>query len=135
VADADKNGRVSMLEAFDYARREVEVAYERQGILLTEHALLDDAGDRQGTAKPAADGKQGRVAGLLALGSLGGTAALPEDPALRALHEERRALERRVESLRLMKEGMDPQRYARDLEEALTALALKTRQIRDAEAR
>ena len=132
VADTDKNGRVSVLEAFEYARREVEVAYERQGILLTEHALLDDAGDRQGTAKPAADAKQGRVAGLLALGSLAGQATLPEDPALRALHEERRALERRVESLRLMKEGMDPQRYAKDLEEALTALALKSRQIRDA---
>ena len=135
VADADKNGRVSVLEAFEYARREVEVAYKRQGILLTEHALLDDAGDRKGKGEPAADTKQGRVAGLLTLGSLGGAAAVPEDPALRALHEERRALERRVESLRLMKDGMDPQRYARDLEEALTALALKSRQLREAGAK
>ncbi len=135
VADADKNGRVSVLEAFEYARREVEVAYKRQGILLTEHALLDDAGDRKGTGEPGADTKQGRVAGLLTLGSLGGSAPVSEDPALRALHEERRALERRVESLRLMKDGMDPQRYARDLEEALTALALKSRQLREAGAK
>lgn len=135
VADVDKDNRVTVLEAFEYARREVANTYERQGIILTEHALLDDAGDRKGTATPAADSKQGRVAGLLALGSMTKADALPADPALRALYEERRALERRVESLRLMKDGMDPKRYAQDLEQALTQLALKTRQIREAEKR
>jgi hypothetical protein len=133
AADADKNNRVSVLEAFEYARREVAAAYERQGIILTEHALLDDAGDGKGTDKPAADGKIGRTAGLLALGTLGESEALPADPKVRALHEERRALERRVESLRLMKDGMDPQKYTSQLEALLTELALKTRRIRDAE--
>ena len=33
AADADKNKRVSVLEAFDYARREVATAYERQGLI------------------------------------------------------------------------------------------------------
>jgi hypothetical protein len=134
-ADTDKNRRVSVLEAFDYARREVAAAYERQGIILTEHALLDDSGDKAGTAQPTADGKQGRVAALLALGSAAGGEALASDPALRALYDERRALERRVESLKLMKDSMDPQRYAGDLERLLTELALKTRQIRDAEGK
>lgn len=134
AADTDKNGRVSMLEAFAYARREVETAYERQGIILTEHALLEDAGGKEGTATPAADGKQGRTAALLSLGTAAAD-PLPADPALRALYEERRALERRVESLRLMKEGMDPQRYARDLEQVLTELALKTRRIRELESK
>jgi hypothetical protein len=132
AADTDKNGRVSFLEAFEYARREVETAYERQGILLTEHALLEDAGGKEGTATPTADGAVGRRAALLSLGSPEAD-ALPADPALRALYEERRALERRVESLRLMKDGMEPQRYARDLEQVLTELALKTRQIRETE--
>jgi hypothetical protein len=132
AADTDKNGRVSFLEAFEYARREVETAYERQGILLTEHALLEDAGGKEGTATPTADGAVGRTAALLSLGSPEAD-ALPADPALRALYEERRALERRVESLRLMKDGMEPQRYARDLEQVLTELALKTRQIREME--
>ncbi len=122
-----------MLEAFEYARREVVTAYERQGIILTEHALLDDSGDQEGTAEPAADGKEGRVAALLSLGSAAQDQALPSDPALRALHEERRALERRVESLRLMKDSMEPARYAADLEKVVTELALKTRQIRDME--
>ena len=133
TADTDKNRRVSVLEAFDFAKREVATAYERQGIILTEHALLDDSGDKQGTDKPAADGKQGRVAALLALGSTGQSDTLPADSKVRALYEERRALERRVESLRLMKDSMDAARYAADLEKLVTDLALKTRQIREAE--
>ena len=135
AADVDKNRRVSVLEAFDYARREVATAYERQGIILTEHALLDDTGDKQGTDKPAADGKEGRVASVLSLGTSAEADALPADPKLRALHEERRALERRVESLKLMKDSMEPQRYAGELEKLLTELALKTRQLRDAEGK
>ena len=132
-ADLDKNRRVSVLEAFDYARREVASAYERQGVILTEHALLDDTGDREGTAEPAADGKEGRVAALLSLGSAAAAGPQAADPRTRALHDERRALERRVEALRLMKDGMDPQRYATELEKLATELALKSRQIREIE--
>ena len=54
---------------------------------------------------------------------------------MRALYEERRALERRVESLRLMKDSMDAQKYAAELEKVVTDLALKTREIREAEGR
>jgi hypothetical protein len=135
TADADKNRRVSVLEAFDYARREVVAAYERQGIILTEHALLDDSGDKEGTPQPSADGKEGRIAAVLSLGSSDREDAVAVDPKLRALYDERRALERRVESLRLMKDSMDPQRYAADLEKVVTELALKTRQIREAEGK
>lgn len=135
AADADKNHRVSVLEAFEFARREVATAYERQGIILTEHALLDDNGDKQGTDKPAADGQEGRVAAILSLGATSDGETLPADSALRPLYEERRALERRVESLRLMKDSMDAQRYAGELEKLLTELALKTRQIREAEGK
>jgi hypothetical protein len=135
AADADKNKRVSVLEAFNYARGEVVKAYEREGIMLTEHALLDDSGDKEGSAQPTADGKEGRVAAVLALGSVGAGEPLPSDPKLRAMYEERRTLERRVESLRLLKDSMDPQRYASELEKAVTELALKSRQIREAEGR
>ena len=134
-ADADKNRKVSVLEAFDFARREVATAYERQGIILTEHALLDDSGDKEGSAQPTADGKEGRVAALLSLGTAGEGDPLPSDPKVRALYEERRALERKVESLRLMKDSMDPEKYAAELEKVVTELALKTRQIREAEGK
>ena len=100
-----------------------------------EHALLDDSGDKEGTATPTVDGKEGRVAALMSLGTAGQGDPLPSDPKLRALHEERRALERRVESLRLMKVSMDAQKYTAELEQLVTDLALKTREIRAAEGR
>jgi hypothetical protein len=132
TADVDRNRKVTVLEAFNHARREVATAYEREGIMLTEHALLDDTGDGEGTAQPAADAKEGRVASILSLGTAASDQTIPADPKLRALLDEQRALERRVESLRLLKDSMEPQRYASELEKALTELAVKSRQIREA---
>ena len=133
AADADKNQRVSMLEAFHYAKGEVTRAYEREGLLMTEHAQLDDNGDKTGSQDPTATGTDGRLAAALSLGSAADAAPLPENPALRALYLERRELERRVEALRLLKDSMPPARYASELERRVTDLALKTREIRTLE--
>jgi hypothetical protein len=135
AADADKNRRVSVLEAFDAARSGVARAYEQEGIMLTEHPLLDDSGDRQGSGEPKPDGKNGRIAAMLSLGTAASGEPLPDDPKLRALYEERRDMERRVEGLKLLKAGMDPARYAAELEKLLTDLALKSRQIKDLEGK
>lgn len=134
AADADKNRRISMLEAFNAARMDVARAYEREGIMLTEHPLLDDSGEGKGAGEPEVDGPVGRIASMIALGTTA-TDPLPTDPALRALYLERRELERRVEALKLLKSGMPPARYASELEKLLTDLALKSKQIRDAEGR
>jgi hypothetical protein len=131
-ADADKNRRVSMLEAFRYAKGEVTKAYEREGLLATEHALLDDNGDKQGSPDPSATTADGKIASTMSIGSAA-DAALPSDPTLRALYIERRDLERRVEALRLLKDSMEPAKYAAQLEKLVTDLALKTREIRAAE--
>ncbi len=135
AADADKNRRISVLEAFNAARAGVARAYEQEGIMLTEHPLLDDSGDKQGTTDPKADGKNGRVASILSLGTATSAEAMPADPKLRALYDERRLLERRVEALKLLKTGMEPARYAAELEKLLTELAMKSRDIRDLEGR
>jgi len=139
AADADKNKRVSVLEAFRFAKMEVTRAYEREGLLATEHALLDDDGDKEGSPDPSNTGtdpknKDGKVAAVLSLG-VAGDDGLPADPKLRALHVERRDLERRVESLRLLKESMDQAKYSAELEKLVTAIALKTREIRAAEGK
>jgi len=131
-ADADKNRRISVLEAFTFAKREVATAYEREGIMLTEHALLNDSGG-EGVANPAADGKQGKVAALLSLGSATATDPLPADPKLRALYLGRRDLERHIEALKLLKGSMPADRYTSELEKLATDLALKTRAIRELE--
>ena len=60
--DRDKNNRVSVLEAFDYARANVQQWYAEQGRLVTEHAVLDDNGDGLFSLTPAVD----QVDGLLA---------------------------------------------------------------------
>ena len=132
-ADADKNRRVSMLEAFQFAKAAVQRAYEKEGLLSTEHAMLDDNGDKAGSADPSTNGPDGKVSSLLAIGSAADAAALPTDPKLRALVLEQRELEHRVESLRLLKESMDAAKYQSELEKLVTDLALKTREIRSLE--
>jgi hypothetical protein len=48
-ADLDKDGEVSLLEAFLTASRRTAEFYKEQGRLATEHALIDDNGDGLGT--------------------------------------------------------------------------------------
>ena len=48
-ADLDKDGQVSLLEAFLTANGRVDEYYRTRSQLATEHALLDDNGDRLGT--------------------------------------------------------------------------------------
>ena len=138
AADLDKNKRISVLEAFNFAKAEVARAYEREGLLATEHALLDDDGDKEGSQTPGVAGKDGKVsadgkvAGIISFGVAGDD--LPTEPALRALYLERRDLERRIESLRLLKESMAPAKYQQELESLGVAIALKTGEIRKAEA-
>ncbi len=123
-ADRDRNGRVSVQEVFDYAAAKVKADYEKGGHIMTEHATLDD-------------GSQGKLAGSLYLAPERSRTAAAQnaDPALRALLEQRDALERQVNDLRLRKDNMDPARYDEELERLLTELALKTRAIRDFESK
>ena len=132
TADSDRDGKVSILEAFDHAKRAVAASYQREGLLPTEHALLDDNGDKEGSLEPGREAKDGSSAAVLAIGSMRRQAA-PANEKLRALYAERDAIERRIESLRLLKSGMDPAKYAAELEKLATDLALKTREIRAAE--
>lgn len=47
--DLDKDGQISLLEAFLEASRRVESFYRDDGRLVTEHALIDDNADGRGT--------------------------------------------------------------------------------------
>ncbi len=132
-ADADKNRRVTMLEAFQFAKAAVQRAYDKEGLLSTEHAVLDDNGDKVGSPDPSTTAADGKVAALMAIGSAADAMPLPADPKLRALILERRDLEHRVESLRLLKDNMEPAKYQSELEKLVTDLALKTREIRTLE--
>jgi hypothetical protein len=124
AADRDRNGRVSILEAFDYSKQLVETAYKQGGHLLTEHALMDD-------------GAEGKFAATLYLAPPRSRTAemATADPKLRALVEERDALEREVAALQQKKGTLDAAAYEAQLEKLVTELALKSRAIRDMETK
>ncbi len=131
-ADVDKNGRVSVLEAFEYARQETARSYQRDNQIATEHPLLDDDGDGEGSGEITAESADGRLARAVYLTPA--QAVLTEDvddPELRRLLEERAELEARVQALRDLRDSMDPDVYQRELEALLLELALKNREIRE----
>jgi hypothetical protein len=120
-ADKDKNGRVSILEAFEYAKAEVAREYEKGNRLLTEHAVLED-------------GSGGELARSLFLAAEGGRVAelSAGDPQLSALLEERKRIEARVEALKAKKGSLPAETYEQELEKLLVELALKSEAIRKA---
>jgi len=124
AADRDRNGHVSVLEAFEYAKAKVTQAFQQKGLLLTEHAAMDDGGD--GLAATIFLGI-GRADGALAVDT--------SDPEMKALVDERDALDREIAALKLKKTAMDEAQYDGQMERLLTDLALKTKAIRDLQAK
>lgn len=125
-ADADKDERVSLLEAFDYARREVARRYQREGLILTEHAVLDDDGDGAAVETPAATGAgDGARARRTWLGPSRAAvaASAADDPALRALYARKDSIQRAIDELRGRKPAMEPAAYDDALEALLLELA------------
>jgi hypothetical protein len=135
--DLDKDGRISLSEAFQYATREVDRYYESQNLLATEHALLDDDGDGEGSTELDDEATDGLLARGFWLGATAGASALgaiPDsitDPELLRLYQEKADLERRVRELRALRGQMEESRYEAELEAILVELALKNREIRE----
>ena len=124
-ADTDRNGRVSMAEAFEYAKSKAAATYTKAGTILTEHATLDDS-------------REGRFAATLYLESERARAdktAKVANPELRALLEQQQALQTQIDGLKLKKDVMPPAEYDQQMEKLLTELAVKARAIREIEAK
>ena len=134
VGDADKDGRVSLLEAFVYARREVERTFEQGNRIATEHALLDDDGDGTGHVDAGEKGPDGLRARAFFLQPLGGV-ALASDPRAATLMAERRQLELRIDSLRARRASLSEDAYQSALEPLMLSLADKARALRALEAK
>ncbi|MFN2564039.1 MAG: hypothetical protein ABR499_03400 [Gemmatimonadaceae bacterium] len=135
-ADADKDGRVSLLEAFTYATREVRRVYEQENRLLTEHALLDDNGDGAGSGEVGGAAKDGALARAFFLtGPAAAAAAASNDPRAVALRKEKEQLESKIEALKARKDAMDAKAYEAELERLLLDLAATTRALRALEGR
>jgi hypothetical protein len=130
AADSDKNGRVSMLEAFLYASRRVDEYYNSEGNLQTEHPVLDDNGDAQAQAAPAPENGEGFLSRTTFL-DVGIPAFAQEKltPEQQKLSLEARELEKQIEALKYSKREMPEAEYEKKLEELLLKLAQISAQI------
>ena len=128
ASDVDKNGRVSIWEAFAAASAGVRRHYQQRGQLATERPLLDDNGD--GVGKEASDpGEDGALASRTYLDEPVPGAA-PTDPALVRLLQRKSALESEVEELRVRRTFMPPDQYAKEFEKLMIELAQISHEVR-----
>ena len=130
-ADLDKDERVSLLEAYQYAREEVIRFYEEENEIRTEHAVLDDNGDGTGSEEVGLNEPDGSLAAGFQLGGISVTEeAINQDPELARLYDERRQIQARITELRVLRDAMQEEAYMAAMEELLVELALKNREIR-----
>ena len=127
-ADNDKNGRLSVWEAFAYTSQAVKQAFEKQGTLVTERSVIDDNGDGVGQEAAAAKGTDGVLAKTTFLDPLPASSAA--NPTLAGLEKRRIALEAEIEQLRAKKGEMPAGQYEEEFERLAIELAKISTQIR-----
>lgn len=127
-ADIDKNGRISIWEAFALAGAGVRRHYQQRGQLSTERPLLDDTGDGVGR-DVTGQGEDGSLASRTYLDESSPDAP-PTDEVLLQLLQKRAALEAEVDELKVKKAFMQPHEYAAEFERVMIELARVSRGIR-----
>ena len=125
--DADKNGRISLLEAFTATSRLVALHYEQAGTMATERAILDDTGDGKGR-DAVATGPDGNVAGFTYLDAV--TVPKVADPEVQQLLIRQQDLTEKVDDLRRRRPSMQADEFDREFEKLIVDLALVSRDIR-----
>jgi hypothetical protein len=127
-ADLDKNGRVSIWEAFAAASMGVRRYYTQRGQLATERALIDDNGDGVGR-ETGGEGTDGSLSSRLYLDpDLPGAA--PTDEELLQLLQKRAAIQIDADELKQRRQLMTPAEYEKEFERIMVALASVSRDIR-----
>jgi hypothetical protein len=130
-ADNDKNGRLSVWEAFAYASQAVKQSFEQKGTLVTERSILDDNGDGVGKDPAAATaGGDGVLARTTFLDAP--PASSSANPAVAALDKRRIQIEVEIEQLKAKKGDMPAGQYEEEFERLAIELAKISAQIRSA---
>lgn len=127
-ADLDKNGRVSVWEAFAAASMGVRRYYTQRGQLATEHAILDDNGDGVGR-EAGADGADGSLSSRLYLDP-DVPGAAPTDEELLRLLQKRATIQIDVDELKQRRQLLTPDEYQKEFERLMLALSTVSRDIR-----
>jgi hypothetical protein len=127
AADTDKSDSVSAMEAFIYATKKTAAFYDSQKRLATEHAVFNDTGSGE-PVREAGNG-QGPFLSTFTLLRLGSSQQAANDPARRALLEQKDSLEQKIDTLKYQKAAMEPSDYKKQLTEALVELAKVQEQL------
>jgi hypothetical protein len=127
-ADIDKNGRISLWEAFTAASLGVKRYYTLRGQLATERALLDDNGDGEGR-EAGGEGTDGSASARLYLDP-DVPGAAPTDEVLLTLLQKRALLQLDVDDLKQRRQLMTPDEYQSEFERLMIDLARVSRDIR-----
>jgi hypothetical protein len=126
-ADADQDGHISVLEAFNYANRLTAEFYTRAGRLATEHALLEDNGDGVGHVKM--EGGDGLLARTVYIDSLS-VAQASANASVAKLMRDRTRLEGEIAQLIGRKSSLPETDYEKELERLFIELAKVNRAIK-----
>jgi hypothetical protein len=128
-ADIDKNGRISIWEAFAAASAGVRRHYQQRGQLTTERALLDDNGDGIGN-EAITPHEDGSVASRTYLDETIPGAA-PTDEVLLKLLQKKATLEAEVEDLKIRRTFLSREEYTREFERLMVELARVSHDVRE----
>ena len=135
-ADVDRDERISLLEAFEYARLETDRYYNDRGLIPSETALLEDRLQGSGSGEPGEEDEVGLLAARFFLENAVPTVIAGDDETaerLRQLYAEQARLEEEVALLGQREGTMEPEAYRAALEAALIQLARTGSEIRELE--
>lgn len=129
-ADLDKDEQTSLLEAFLLASSRVQEFYASEGRLMTEHALLDDNGDKLGTpadwfqgVRAVKSAKSGATVDGLRAAQWHLVRSAREEQLPENARQRRDQLEQELSNLRLRKPQMSEDEYLGLIEPLLLELA------------
>ena len=128
AADLDKNGRISIWEAFTFAASGVRRHYQQRGQLSTERALLDDNGDGVGSSATEQGGDGAQASRIYLDPDVPGAA--PTDEALLKLLQRKTLLEGELEELKIRKAFLPAEEYAREFERIIIEYARVASEVR-----
>lgn len=123
AADADKNGSISALEAYEYAERKTAAYFEAEKLLATEHAMLTDTGSTNGVRDPKAENGQGLLASTFLLMRRQIAASKNATPQKQRLLAKKEDLEAKIDRLKYQKAALAPDEYKQQLTALLLELA------------
>lgn len=115
-ADLDKNQLISLDEAFQFSSRATEDYYTSEGLIATEHPVL-----------------QGAHGDLFELSTLSGTTNKNVSPELLELHNRRDQVDLDIDRLRMRRIGMTEEEYQQEFRRLIVQLSLLQAEI-DAQA-